>query len=80
MHVIAKTGGEEDEHAKLMAYAWQLWTESRLADEMNRLHEQGLMDLEEWAWVDACLLAASGNVLTSVVSARYGGRKIVATG
>ncbi|KAL8764459.1 MAG: hypothetical protein Q9203_007102 [Teloschistes exilis] len=74
--VIASTGGLQDEHAKGMAYAWQLWTESRILEEMDRLHDQGLLDLEEWALVDACLLAAAGNVLTSVVIARYGGERL----
>ncbi|KAI4200162.1 MAG: hypothetical protein LQ350_004123 [Teloschistes chrysophthalmus] len=76
VHVIAQKEGLGNEQAKCMAYAWQLWTENQISEEIKRLHDGSLLDLEEWAFVDACLLAASGNLLTSVVIPRYGGERI----
>lgn len=79
VHVIAQTEGLGDEQAKFMAYAWQLWTENQISEEIQRLHDGGTLDLEEWAFVDACMLAASGSLLTSAVLPRYGGEKIQRT-
>ncbi|KAL8706577.1 MAG: hypothetical protein Q9201_000390 [Fulgogasparrea decipioides] len=75
VHVIAKTEGLADEQAKCMAYAWQLWTESRIIEELDELDKKGDLSLEEWAFVDACLVAAAGNLLAAVVMVRYGGHK-----
>ncbi|KAL9577118.1 MAG: hypothetical protein Q9212_006574 [Teloschistes hypoglaucus] len=79
VHVIAQNEGSGDEQAKCIAYAGQLWMENQISVEINRLYVGGLLDLEEWALVDACLLAASGNLLTSVIIPRYGGEKIKQT-
>jgi ribosome assembly protein YihI (activator of Der GTPase) len=59
--------------AKSMAYAKQLWTENEISKELERLRHGNKMSFEEWRFVDGCLVAASGNLLTSVVIARYGG-------
>lgn len=63
----------EAEPAKAMAYAWQLFTEDAIRRDLDRLKESGVIGEEEWRFVDACLGAARGNLLTSVVIKRYGG-------
>jgi hypothetical protein len=52
-----------------------LWTENEILRELERLRDGNEMGFEEWRFIDGCLVAASGNLLTSVVIARYGGEK-----
>ncbi|KAL8951635.1 MAG: hypothetical protein Q9222_002396 [Ikaeria aurantiellina] len=59
--------------AKCLAYARQLLIENDILEEMRELKSDGKLGVEEWRFVDACLTAASGNLLTSVVMSRYGG-------
>lgn len=73
VHVIAKVDRMEETAAKSMAYAWQLCTENEILKELEELKRRDEMSVEDWNFVDACLLAASGNLLTSVVFSRYGG-------
>ncbi|KAF7915160.1 uncharacterized protein EAE98_011245 [Botrytis deweyae] len=61
--------------AKSMAYAIQLWTENEILEELRALSRQGQLSAEEWRLVDGCLVAASGNLLTSIVISRYGGEE-----
>ncbi|KAM0156434.1 hypothetical protein ACHAQE_006405 [Botrytis cinerea] len=61
--------------AKSMAYAIQLWTENEILEELRALSGQGQLSDEEWKLVDGCLVAASGNLLTSIVISRYGGEE-----
>ena len=75
VRMFAETERMDDDQAKSMAYAWQLGTENQIMEELNHLHANELLDLEEWALVDACMLAISGNLLTSVVIPRYGGKE-----
>ena len=75
VHVITKVDRMDDMEAKSMAYAWQLWTENRIIRELEEMKRQDDLSLEEWRFADACLVAAAGNLLTSIVISRYGGEK-----
>ncbi|KAL8956530.1 MAG: hypothetical protein Q9183_006285, partial [Haloplaca sp. 2 TL-2023] len=63
----------DDDEAKEMAYAWQLWTESQVAKEIERLDREAGLGVEEWVFVDACLVAAAGSGMAAVTMKRYGG-------
>ena len=73
VHVIMKIERMEVAEAKSMAYAWQLCTENEILGELEELKRRDELTDEDWRFLEACLLAASGNLLTSVVIARYGG-------
>lgn len=73
VHVIVQVERVEALTAKSMAYAWQLCTEDEILRELEGLKGRGELRAEEWSFVDACLLAASGNLFTSVVMSRYCG-------
>ncbi|KAL9020014.1 MAG: hypothetical protein Q9185_002753 [Variospora sp. 1 TL-2023] len=75
VHVIATLERAETQTAKSMAYAWQLCTENAILEELTALKRRNGLSREEWSFVDACLMAASGNLLASVVMSRYGGEK-----
>ncbi|KAL8968795.1 MAG: hypothetical protein Q9197_004685 [Variospora fuerteventurae] len=75
VHVIATLERAETQTAKSMAYAWQLCTENAILEELTALKRRNGLSSEEWSFVDACLMAASGNLLASVVMSRYGGEK-----
>ncbi|KAL8644291.1 MAG: hypothetical protein Q9210_007325 [Variospora velana] len=75
VHVIATLERAETQTAKSMAYAWQLWTENAILEELKALKQRNGLSSEEWSFVDVCLMAASGNLLASVVMSRYGGEK-----
>ena len=60
--------------AKSVAYAYQLQVERWIWEETERLSKTGLSD-EEWWFIEAVLLAASGNVFYYMVASRYGGEK-----
>ncbi|KAL9029777.1 MAG: hypothetical protein Q9196_002019 [Gyalolechia fulgens] len=71
--VIISLESLEANAAKSIAYAWQLLTENQILDQLEDLKMNSRLDMEEWNFVNACLLAASGNLLSSVVMSRYGG-------
>lgn len=73
VHVIMKVERMQAVEAKSMAFAWQLFTENEILQELKGLKARDELSAEDWRFVDACLLAASGNLLTSVVISRYGG-------
>ena len=73
VHVIVKVDRIEAMAAKSMAYAWQLCTENEILKELEELKRHDELSVEDWEFLDACLVAASGNLLTSVVISRYGG-------
>lgn len=73
VHVIMKVERMEAAIAKSMAYAWQLCTENEILGELEELKRRNELTIEDWRFIEACLLAASGNLLTSVVISRYGG-------
>ena len=73
VQVIMKVDRIEAMAAKSMAYAWQLYTENEILKELRALKRSNRLSVEDWRLLDACLLAASGNLLTSVVISRYGG-------
>ncbi|KAL9007938.1 MAG: hypothetical protein Q9173_006887 [Seirophora scorigena] len=75
VHVIVTLERVETQTAKSMAYAWQLLTENAILEDLQALKRQNQLSIEEWSFVDACLTAASGNLLASVVMSRYGGEK-----
>lgn len=75
VHVIAKNENMEDEQAKGMAYAWQLWIENQVIQELKQMENANELNHKEWEFVDACLSAACGNMFSAVVIARYGGEK-----
>lgn len=66
---------DEAAPAKSIAYSWQLWTENEILKELERLKAEGDLSIEEWRLIDGCLVAASGNLLTSIVIGRYGGER-----
>lgn len=74
VYVIMKVDRMEAVAAKSMAYAWQLYTENEILGELKELKMQDKLSVEDWRLLDACLLAASGSLLTSVVMSRYGGQ------
>ena len=65
----------DDEHAKCIAYAWQLLVESQIIQELEQMGSESELDAEDWKFIDACLFAAGGNLLSAVVMARYGDEK-----
>ena len=73
VHVIMTVDRVDEVVAKSMAYAWQLCTENEILRELEEMKRLKELSLEDWSFVDACLSAASGNLLTSVVISRYGG-------
>ena len=73
VHVIMKVDRMDAIAAKSIAYAWQLYTENEIIEELRVLKRRNELSVEDWRFLDACLMAASGNLLTSVVILRYGG-------
>ena len=73
VQVIMKVDRLDAMAAKSMAYAWQLYTENEIVEELRGLKRRNELSVEDWRFLDACLMAASGNLLTSVVVSRYGG-------
>lgn len=77
--VIMKIERVEEVVAKSMAYAWQLCMENEIRKDLEEMKkkarwgELSVEEVEEWRFVDAWLLVAAGNLLTSVVMSRYGG-------
>ncbi len=68
-----KVDGVDAEAAKSMAYAWQLLMEDEILEEMGELRGRDELSGEEWELLEACLAAAAGGLLASVVISRYGG-------
>ena len=74
MNVIKQIEGiEHDDEAKGMAYTWQSWTENQVLKEVERMDKEAGFGVEEWVFVDACLVAAAWSVMAPVTMARYGG-------
>ena len=73
VHVLMEVNRVDTTAAKSMAYAWQLYTEDIVLKELEMLKKGDELSLDEWEFVDTCLVAASGSLLTSVVISRYGG-------
>lgn len=77
--VIMKLERVEEVVAKSMAYAWQLCMENEILRDLEELKkktrwdEMSVEEVEDWRFIDAWLLVAAGNLLTSVVMSRYGG-------
>ena len=81
--VIMKIERVEEVVAKSMAYAWQLCMENEIRKDLEELkkkieerkqwNELSVEEEEDWRFIDAWLLVASGNLFTSVVMSRYGG-------
>ena len=63
-----------NEHAAItMSYVLQLETERQIDSELERLMVAGILNEEEWQFVDAALRAMTGNVMCSSIVSRYGG-------
>lgn len=89
VYVIMRNEKLSAEAAKSMAFAWMLRGEEAAVAELRRFAtmegegkggEEGegveggmVLSAEEWAFAEACLVMAAGNVVTSVSMARYGG-------
>ena len=58
--------------AKAIAYTYQLQVEAWIVDEIDYLRKSGLSD-EGWWFIEAVILAATGNVFFCMVTSRYGG-------
>ena len=84
--VIMKLERVEEVVAKSMAYAWQLSMENEILKDLEELKKKKTEEEkmqrnelsveeeeEDWRFIDAWLLVATGNLLTSVVMSRYGG-------
>ena len=73
VHVIKEMECVDDEAAKSMAYARQLWTENEILKELELMKREDILSLDEWRFLDASLACAAGNCFTSIVIPRYGG-------
>lgn len=73
VQVIAEGDGLGSNAAKAMAYTWQLLMEEEIRRHLEQSRYRNELGKEEWRFVEALLTAATGNVFTSVVMARYGG-------
>ncbi len=59
--------------AKAATYVYQLQVESWIIEEIEQLAANEKLTDEEWRFIEAVLLAATGNVFWSMISSRYGG-------
>ncbi|KAL6717704.1 hypothetical protein ACLMJK_005619 [Lecanora helva] len=59
--------------AKVMAFAWQLYVENEIIEEVKRLGSDGGLSSDEWTFIEACFTAVSGSFMSAVVMWRYGG-------
>lgn len=61
------------ESAKVMAYTYQLQTETWMVEELQRLRSEEELDNEQWQYLEATYVCAAGNTFFSMTSSRYGG-------
>ena len=74
VHVIMGLEDLDAKGAKFLAYSWQMYMEMEIWDCLKEMKEKGSeITEEEWRFVEACLVCAAGNILTSLVMKRYGG-------
>ena len=59
--------------AKVATYEYQLQVESWIMQEIEHLDAHENLSEEEWCFVEAVLLTATGNVFWCMTSSRYGG-------
>ncbi|KAI4250919.1 MAG: hypothetical protein L6R42_008570 [Xanthoria sp. 1 TBL-2021] len=59
--------------AKAMAYAYQLQTEALMIDELQHLKNEARFEYQEWQYLEATYICASGHAFFSMTSSRYGG-------
>ena len=71
--VIMKLEQLQQKEGKALAYAWQLFMENELLRELDDLKTRDDLSVADWGFLDACLLMTSGNLITSLFIARYGG-------
>ena len=71
--VIMKLERLQAKEAKVLAFAWQLFIENELLRELEDLKARDELSVEDWGFIDGCLLMTSGNLITSLFVARYGG-------
>ncbi|TVY81921.1 hypothetical protein LSUE1_G003745 [Lachnellula suecica] len=60
--------------AKAAAYGYQLQVEAWIVEEIEALESFGKLSDEDWWFVEAVLLSATGNVFFCMTSSRYGGQ------
>ena len=63
----------DEDGAKVMAYTYQLQTEERMRDELERLVSQEELDAAQWQYLKAVFVCCAGNGFYSMISSRYGG-------
>ena len=67
------TGLQGTDDAKAVAWALQLQIEREMMAEIERLKQDIPIHPEEAAFLDACVSAATGNVMFCMTTSRYGG-------
>lgn len=75
VHFIRERYRLNVEAGKAMAYSLQLLSEDLVRKEIEGFDKRGDLNEEEWKFIDACILAATGSLFTSVVISRYGGEE-----
>lgn len=74
VHVIKLvTGLCDTDDAKAVAWALQLQIEQDMMAELERLKSSGKVTYEEWWFLEAVIIAATGNVMFCMTTSRYGG-------
>jgi hypothetical protein len=64
----------DEKAAKAAAYAYQLQVESGIMEEIERLAKDETLTDEEWWFLEAVQLSATGNTMFCMTSGRYGGQ------
>lgn len=61
------------ESAKALTYTYQIQTEARIIEELQRLGREECLEVEHWQYLEATFVCAAGNTFFSMTSSRYGG-------
>ena len=64
---------ESEDSAKVATYAYLLQLEAWIMEELHRLEREGNVTDEEWWFLEAVFMTATGNVFFCMVTSRYGG-------
>ena len=62
-----------DDDAKMMTYTYQLQTEERMRDELERFASRDELNESQWQYLHAVFVCCAGNAFYSMISSRYGG-------
>lgn len=67
VEVIMRVEDEGEKGAKSVAYAWQLFLENDILEELQTLKKLNELSTEEWRFVEACIIAAAGRLFGAIV-------------